>query len=367
MKTATACSLLVPLLAVVGESHAAMGDRTVTVRTLDLYPHGAPEETKREYAASVKRNQEWLAQHYPDYPADVPDRLKDRFAKVEAWAEERASQKFVKDGKVDTWEVYSASGELLERRVDNQPWHAPDGKVDETEFYCQGNLILRFKRLSGGKMFMPHATLELFDGGALVEEQHDIDMDGVFDNRLYFPSGTRDDYVCESDDNRDGTLDHWQVIIDDKVVRTEQDKNGDGRVDCIVVQPQGLGHDSQEYLDNDHDGRFDEVKIRRYDARSTKPAETTIRPVSKDERAPVPFFPGQPGNALRLCGLRDDREEDVEPPQISAAANDSDVQRSRPAEAPARSAWLFLALGVIAGTAMGGVSTWLMVRRKWSQ
>jgi hypothetical protein len=304
-------AFVIVLFSVLAEhaAHAGTEARTVRVRALDLYPHGAPEAEKRWYRRALEEHRAWVRDNYPhDLKESLRKAFEEQARQGEALARFRAGQKFEKDGKPDTWEIYSSSGELLERTIDSQPWHAPDGKADIIEFHRGGELLVRLTRVGYGQTEISYATIELFEEGRVVKEQADTDLDGVYDNSIYYSGRKGRDYVAESDTNGDGVPDSWGIVRNKKVVRVEEDRNGDGKVDRIVDQPNGLFRDSRHYLDDDYDGVFDTLKEERY-AGGTEPIESRTRRLAKDASVPAALFPGQPGRALNAGGHSGDHSD----------------------------------------------------------
>jgi len=273
----------------------------------DRYPHGAPEDVKDRFRRALEIRKQVRESRFPNYPHDVPERLREVHARADRKAEEHAQQRFEKDGKTDTWEIYSAAGELLIRMTDNWPPHAPDGQVDVTEYFRNGKSCLRLSASNMGAFFVPGVKYEVLVNGEVAVVP---DAPGAI---VFYPWKDRNSWIDHGDINKDGIPDQWDIAQGD-FWWSERDRNHDGRVDSIRIRPKGLRRDDEEYLDEDYDGVFDRVVRRRYKEGVANPEETSEGLGDGSERkAPKPLF----GAGVYAALLKYCREQEVKSPKPS--------------------------------------------------
>jgi hypothetical protein len=153
------------------------------------------------------------------------------------------------DGSIDTWTLYEA-GVVVEIWRDN----SGNGKPDEWERYGRdGHMQAReVDRNFDGN---PDAFF-LFAGGVLVEERHDGNHDGNLARIVHYAE--RRIVRTEEDTTGDGRIDTWthfQLAGDQEVVeRVERDTTGDGRTDTFDYYEQLAGQTVLKQRDEDKNG-----------------------------------------------------------------------------------------------------------------
>jgi hypothetical protein len=160
------------------------------------------------------------------------------------------------DGAIDTWSLYE-NGILVAIERD----HGGDGKPDDFERYGpDGRMLAReVDRDQDGT----RDAFYRFEGGSLVEERH---LEGGREKRVVHYEGRRL-VRTEEDTSGDGRLDTWtffRVAGDqEQVDRVERDTNADGRADVFESFEQVAGQPTLKQRDEDKngDGQIDVTSI----------------------------------------------------------------------------------------------------------
>jgi hypothetical protein len=271
----------------------------------------------------------------------------------------------VATGRHTITEFLSRDGTLLRRSVDWFPPEKPDGSPDIVEFYSKGELVLRevlghpVRSSSGKLLFPPGFDRELLQDGKVVYKEGNSPSESdllLRDERMTTvifldePGGRWEGLTFAGPHSRNGREVGTNYLdpAKSKMLFSEDDTDGDGKIDEITVWENGLFSTTRIYSDKNGDGKPDTVKIEYYEdpQQTMEITRTETRSVEQGELQAV----------LRKI-------DSVSEPEGTPGTSPTQArQKSRSTDELVLSRVLIFALGLAAGAVLCGVWQRVMAR-----